>query len=115
MIFSKSLICNSNYESLKKYTISLPSLSEKSNRNHRVITTLVANTNIYRIKVAYRIKFKKSAIRLGRRRKVFISAPHEFVGTYSSYHLDGRMDYVGGKPYWHTRFFSSKKLKGLRV
>ena len=38
MMFSKSLIYNSNYESLKKYTIRLPSLSEKSNRNHKVIT-----------------------------------------------------------------------------
>lgn len=102
MIFdNKSLIYDSDYNSIIKWSVRLPSLIEISNRNSRISTTsLKYGSEEYHIKLI-NVRFKKNRLKgvSGSRCKIFIRPNILFSKNYSENHLDRKIYYLDGINY----------------
>lgn len=113
MIFdNKSLIHDSDYDSIIKWSVRMPSLTEIFDRNSRISTTSLRYGSIeYHIK-PISIRFKKSQLKAvgGRRRKILIGVNiSAFSKKYSENHLDRRIYYLNGTEYPRQLFFRKNK------
>ena len=112
MIFdNKSLVYDSDYNSIIKWSVRFPSLIEIFNRNSRISkTSLKYGSEEYHIK-PISVRFGKNRLKavVGSRCKIFIGPNISiFSKNYSENHLDKRIYYLDGIDYPRPPLFLRK-------
>ena len=110
MIFNiKSLIHDSDYDSIIFWSVRMPSLTEIFDRNSRISTTSVnCGSTEYHIKHSG-MMFRKNRLKNIRHKILIQLNISTFSKNYSENHLDRRIYYLNGTEYPRQPFFRKNK------